>query len=132
MLDKFADRLLQPVNTSVISILGMFNTLLGIWLLLPFDSIAGQFSSPYMPEWLLGVVVLVIGIAILYSSIAGKAKLLSFAALLGFSFWIAVTGVGLSFDWRSPGWIFGLMIAMYCGFCSVNIRINSNLLNKKR
>lgn len=132
MLDKLAKRLLQPVNTSVISILGVFNFLLGIWLLLPFHSISEQFASKYLPEWELGVIVLAIGLLILIGSIREKLKILSYGTLIGFSFWIATTGVALYYVWQSPLWIFALMIGLYCGFINVNIRVNTNLLNKKR
>jgi len=128
MLDNLARRLLEPVNTSVISILGLFNLLFGIWLLLPFDSIV--LSSPYLSEWGIGAITTLIGILILIGSIFERLFPLSTGTLIGFCFWIAVTGVVLLTRWQSPGWIFALMIALYCLFVNLNIRINSNLLNK--
>jgi len=124
MFDKLAKRLLQPVNTSVVSILGFFNALLGLWLLLPFTSISEQFSSPYIQEWELGILIMAIGLPTLLGSIFERLSMLKIGTLLGFSFWAAVTGAVLYAKWQSPGWIFSLMIAMYCGFVYVNIRIN--------
>lgn len=128
MLDKLAKRLLQPVNTSVISIMGAFNTLLGVWLIMPFTSL-NEYSERL--ELLIGGILLVIGAFILFGALRERLATLCTGALAGFLFWIMGTGLALT-NWKSTGWIFTLMIAVYHGFVGLNLLVNSrNLPNKK-
>jgi hypothetical protein len=131
MLDRLAKRLLAPVNTSVTSIMGIFNGVLGFWLLLPFSAISDRYSSFGIKE-IIAVATLAIGICIIVGALQEKLSLLSWAALAGFIFWIATTGLALFVNWQAPGWIFTLMIACYHGFVALNIKVNNrNLPNKK-
>lgn len=128
MLDKLAKRLLQPVNTSVISIMGVFNSLLGIWLLMPFKSLN---KYPANLELSIGSVLLVIGGCILFGALRERLAALCTGAIAGFLFWIMGTGIALT-NWKSTDWIFTLMIAVYHGFVGLNILVNNrNLPNKK-
>lgn len=128
MLDKLAKRLLQPVNTSVISIMGAFNALLGAWLLIPFESL-NKYSVSL--ELSIGAILLTIGSFILYGALKEKLAALCTGALVGFLFWIMGAGLALT-NWKATDWIFALMIAVYHGFVGLNILVNSrNLPNKK-
>lgn len=131
MLDKLAKRMLQPVNTSVTSIMGAFNALLGFWLLLPFSSLSGRLAYGDVIELALGLITFIMGLCILVSSVREKLRILSIASLAGSIFWIAATGLSLYINWKSSGWIFTIMIASYHGFVGLNIRVNiKNLPNK--
>lgn len=128
MLDKLAKRLLQPMNTSVISIMGFFNTLLGSWLIMPFRSLNRYSETLEQP---VGGILLAIGLFILYGAIRDRLSALSTGAIVGFIFWIMVTGVAMT-HLQEIDWIFTLMIAVYHGFVGLNIIVNNgNLPNKK-
>jgi hypothetical protein len=132
MLDSLARRLLLPINTSVIGILGMFNVLLGFWIVLPFRSLGQNYSSEFFPEWFLGSTTLAIGALIVYGAFKENLKILSIGTVVGFFFWFVAMVLLLITHWASPGWIVGLMIAAYCGFVHLNISVNNkNLRNKK-
>jgi hypothetical protein len=128
MFDKLAKRLLQPVNTSVISIMGIFNLLLGFWLILPFRSLSKYEQSI---EFTVGAGLLTIGIIILYGALRERFSTLGTGAIVGFIFWIIATGLAIATHFTSTDWIFTLMIAVYHGFVGVNILVNNhNLPNK--
>ncbi len=125
MLDKLARRLLQPINTSVISILGVFNVLFGTWMLLPF-SVLG--IPAFMPEWAIGTITLGVGASIVLGSAKESYPLLATGCAMGSIAWIVGTVLSISIDWHTPAWIFSLMIALYCAFVYINISVNSKHL----
>lgn len=130
MLDKLAKRLLQPVNTSVISIMGVFDFVLGFWLILPFNSLSSQYPIGF-PEWIIGFITLFIGVLIVFGAVRERLQILSIGALVGFLFWLIATGLAMTTRIESPAWIFTIMISIYHFFVGVNIRVNySNLRNK--
>jgi NhaP-type Na+/H+ or K+/H+ antiporter len=128
-LDRLAERLLQPVNTSVISILGVFNILFGFWITLPFRSFDVDYDL--LPELFLGPSTMFVGLIIVYASFKENMDILRIGTGAGFFEWVALMGVFIYMDWRSPWWIVALMIGSYCGFVYTNLKVNSNnLLNK--
>jgi|SRR5215203_140440 len=122
MLDRLARRLLEPINTSVISILGIFNILFGIWMLLPFPSLG---LPAFLAEWAVGIVALGIGGLIVTGSAKESYYLLGAGCALGSFAWVIGTVMSFSLDWKSPAWIFAFMIALYCTFVYINISVNS-------
>lgn len=128
MFDKMAKRLLQPVNTSVISIMGVFNLLLGTWLVLPFKSL-GKYEESI--ELSIGAILITIGAIIVYGALRERISTLGTGAIVGFIFWIIATGLAVATRFTSTDWIFTLMISVYHGFVGLNILVNNrNLPNK--
>lgn len=127
MWDKLARRLLQPINTSVISILGFFNCLLGLWVMLPFDSL-GEYKMTIFPEGILGFLTLSVGVTILIGSIKENFNLLATGSVMAFIYWFTMTITLVISNWKSPAWIVGLMIAFYSGFVYANVSVNSKVL----
>lgn len=131
MLERLARRLLVPVNASVTSIMGVFNSFLGFWLLLPFSAISDRYSTFGIKE-LVAIATLIIGFFIIAGAVQEKMNFLIWGSFAGFIFWIATTGLAIFVNWQSPGWIFTLMIACYHGFVALNLKVNhKNLPNKK-
>lgn len=129
MLDKLAKRLLQPVNTSVVSIMGFFNTLLGLWLVLPIKSL-NKYEGPTL-EITIGSILLIIGGTILWGAIRERIPMLIVGSMSGFIFWTMASGLALTTNWRATDWIFTSMIAIYHGFVGLNMIVNNrNLPNK--
>jgi hypothetical protein len=130
MLDKLARRLLQPVNTSVVSIMGIFNTLLGFWLVLPMKSL-NKYDGQAL-EVGIGSVTLIIGIFILWGAISERIPVLIIGSMTGAIFWVMASGLAITTNWRATDWIFTFMIATYHGFVGLNMIVNNrNLPNKK-
>lgn len=132
ILDKIAERLLQPINTSVISILGMFSVFLGVWLTLPFDSLSSELvggKSYY--EWIIGIFMIIPGMTIVLGALKDKMRVLTLGTGAGFYVWFGLMVLTLILNWQSGWWIVALMIAIYCGFVHLNLRVNRNNLPNK-
>lgn len=124
---KLVNKLLAPVNTTVISILGIGQMLIGAWLILPFNS-WGQVSTTPIPEPIIGSVLLVIGIFITIFSLLTNLKALQWSTTAGYLFWIITMTVMLVVNLAGTGWIFSLIFAVYCFMISLNIRVNRKWL----
>lgn len=130
MFDKAASKMLSPINTMAVSILGFFNILLGLWISLPFDSLI--FSQGF-PEWTVASVMMIIGYFIASGSIGQRYRTLVIGTQLSFYFWFLSVGVLLYLQWQNPAWIVALMISMYSAFVAINIKVNrENLPFKKQ
>jgi hypothetical protein len=129
MLDKFAQRLLSPINTAGIGILGIFNILMGIWISLPFDALSFIFLGP---EWIVASVLLVVGSFILSGTMKENRKILLIGAQSSFYSWFLSVGGLIYLSWQSPIWIVALMIAAYSMFVAVNIKVNKDNLPFKK
>lgn len=130
MFDKTASKMLRPINTAGVSILGIFNILLGIWISLPFDSL--MFTSS-VPEWIVAAIMMIIGYFILSGSVRDMYRTMLIGTHLSFYFWFLSVGILLFVQWQSPMWIVALMISIYSLFVAVNIKVNrENLPFKKQ
>lgn len=130
MFEKTASKMLSPINTMAVSILGFFNLLMGIWVSLPFDSLVFVHS---FPEWIVSAIMLIIGYFIVSGSIRQIYRDLIIGTQLSFYFWFLSIGGLLYAQWQNPIWIVALMIAMYSAFVAINIKVNrENLPFKKR
>ncbi len=129
MWDKTASKMLSPINTMAVSILGIFNILLGIWIMLPFESLLFVHN---FPEWIVSSIMLIIGYFITSGSIGQRYRTLAIGTQLSFYFWFLSIGGLLYAQWQNPIWIVALMIAMYSAFVSVNIKVNRDNLPFKK
>lgn len=126
---KLATKLLAPVNTTIISILGLGQMLIGFWLILPFNS-WGQVSPTPVPEAVIGSILLIIGIFITTFSLRTNLKALQWSTTAGYLFWLITMVVMLIVNLAGTGWIFSLIFAVYCFMISLNIRVNRKFLRK--
>ncbi len=124
---KLATRLLAPVNTSVISILGFGQMLVGFWLTLPMNS-WGMYATPLIPEWLIGSLLLIIGSAITWFSLKTNLPALQWATTAGYLFWFIAMVIMMVVHLSGTGWIFSLIFAIYCFMISLNIRVNRRFI----
>lgn len=129
MLDRMARRMLGPINTAAISILGLFNVLLGTWILLPFDSLG---LGALFPEWLIGVMLIIVGMLITVGSSLEKRKLLVIGASSSFYYWFVATVGAVLVSWQNTAWIFSVMIACYSAFVAINLKVNRKNLPFKK
>lgn len=114
---------MAPVNTSLISILGSGQTLMGLWLTLPFTSMP-SYSLHFPPEWFIGIMLAVVGSLTTVYSIKGNLQKLQWMTTASYLFWI----IGMIFmviaNTTGMGWIVGLIFATYCFMININIRAN--------
>jgi hypothetical protein len=129
MLDKTASKMLHPINTAGVSILGAFNILMGIWISLPFTSLTFAQS---VPEWIVAAIMLIIGSFIISGSMREIYRTLIIGTQMSFYFWFLSIGGLLYAEWQNPAWIVALMIAVYSLFVAVNVKVNRDNLPFKK
>lgn len=129
MFDKMAKRMVGPINTAGVSILGAFNVLLGAWVLLPFDSLG---VSDMLPEWIIALGLIIIGLFITVGSINERYRLLTIGSNASFYYWFLSTVGALLVSWQNTAWIFSAMIACYSAFVAVNFKVNHKNLPFKK
>lgn len=120
---KLSSKLLAPVNTTIISILGIGKMLIGIWLMMPFNSWS-DYSPTLLPEFLIGAILFVIGVFITWFSLRINLFGLQIATTLGYLFWMITAGVSFAVHLQGTGWITSLIFGVYCFMISLNISVN--------
>jgi hypothetical protein len=133
--DEIARGMRKPINTAAISIMGAYTFIWGLWLALPWDTFGR--SSVYemlnnlAPELAWGIAAMLIGLYILRGVWKGAYKALHKGALAGFYYWFIVAGFYLIGSWQSTAWINAIMVAVYCAFVAINLRVNRNKLDSE-
>lgn len=134
--DELARGMRKPINTAAISIMGAYTFLWGLWLTLPMDSFLGspvvKLFYALAPEWVWGVAAMVIGILMLRGVIKNKYRTLVFGAAAGFYFWLVITIFFFIGAWTATPWITALMVAIYCAFVAINLRVNKASLHDNK
>ena len=123
--EKLAKKLLKPINTSVVSILGFSNLLMGLWLVLPYNSIGEAYDhGPLFQEWVYGLMLLLVGVLVLVGVVREKVTMLAWGTGLGFVFWFTWSVFLTARTIDHIDWIWTTTYALYYGFVYVNARVN--------
>jgi hypothetical protein len=134
--DEIARGMRKPINTAAISIMGAYTFVWGLWLALPwatFDkSVAYGLMSNLAPEPVWGVVAMVIGALILWGVGSQTYKSLLQGALGGFYYWFVLTGFFMLGSGSALEWINAFMVAIYCAFVAINLRVNKASLHDNK
>lgn len=120
---KLVNRLLAPVNTTFVSLLGAGQAAVGFWLTLPFDSWS-SITPTLIPEPIVGSILLVIGLFITAFSLLANLKGLQWSTTAGYIFWLIAMVVMMVVHIAGTAWVFSLIFATYCFMISLNIRVN--------
>jgi hypothetical protein len=122
---KIAEKLLAPINTSLISILGLFHTWTGLWLALPWRSFGKIYTDIlFMPEWAIGLILFSIGVTMLYGALKVNLTALLYSTTAGYLFWLPVSTVLVYANPSGISWIASFIFAVYCFMVNLNIRVN--------
>lgn len=118
-----------PINPAAISILAAYTILWGFWILSPFWDVFSQADlyvvmNHTMPEWLWGLIAILFGAIMMRGVIVDSKRSLTDGAFSGFCHWIVISGLYFTSNWRNTGGITSMMIAVYCGYIYLNIRLN--------
>lgn len=134
--DEMARGLRKPINTAAISIMGVYTFVWGLWLALPWQTFVRSpiydLMSNLAPELVWGIAAMCIGAVILYGVWNSTYKALLRGALAGFYYWFVVSGFYLIGSWESVGWINAFMVAVYCAFVAINLRVNKSSLHDNK
>lgn len=130
--EKVAQRLLEPINPSLIVILGFYTVLWGLWIFCPFWTVfdhailysamagIGGVCSEYM--W--GTLAMIAGGFILRGAYVPSRTNLMLGAFSGALYWFVVTIMYFIGDWASTGGITSLTFGIYSALVWVNIKLN--------
>lgn len=121
---------MQPINPSLVALLGAYTTVWGLWLLSPFWEVftsAPLYSKmDFFPEWSWGLVAVFSGLEILRGVVRNRNKDLRRGAAVGYLHWIVITCMYFAGDWHNTGGITALTIAIYCFVVYLNYRRNKD------
>jgi hypothetical protein len=134
--DEIARGLRKPINTAAISIMGAYTFVWGLWLALPWATFNRspiyELMSNLAPEIVWGITAMCIGAVILYGVWNSTYKALLRGALAGFYYWFVISGFYIFGSWHSTGWINAFMVAIYCAFVAINLRVNKSSLHDNK
>lgn len=126
--DQAARGLRKPINTAAISIMGVYTFVWGLWLVLPWSTFNHgpmyEMMATLAPEITWGLVAMTIGAVIIWGVISQTYRALLRGALTGFYYWFVVSGFYFIGSWQSVSWISAFMVAIYCAFIAINLRVN--------
>jgi hypothetical protein len=131
--DGIARAMLQPINTAATIILAIFTLVWGVWIGNPFWSLFDTSSvyntMAFLPEYFWGGVAALCGAGMIWGVLRNSYNSLKMSSVIGFYHWIAITVLFFLGDWRGTGGITALLIASYCGFIYLNLRVNKRILH---
>lgn len=125
---RLGREILQPINTAAIMILGVFTVLWGTWVFLPFWDVFTRAPAYHyfliFPEWIWGGIAIAAGVAMIYGVLKSSYRSLTTGSMVGFLHWFVIMAFFFAGDWQNTGGVTYLMIAVYCGFIWLNLRVN--------
>jgi len=135
-LDKLAESLLQPINPSLIIVLGLYTILWGLWVVNPFWTVftqAGLYSALAMSggEYIWGGLVLAAGVLITRGAVKPSYDNLILGSGVGFLTWLVVGIFYILGDWASTGGITAIAFSVYCLLIYLNIKVNKTYFKAK-
>jgi len=135
--EKLAARLLMPINTSAILLLGVYTIVWGFWVGNPFWDVF-TYSDLYRqmavmaPEWVWGMVGMLTGGVTCWGVLRPSYySLLTGAAVVGL-FWLMITFLYFFGAWQSTGGPTALLLTIYGFFIYLNIKVNKSRLGMSR
>ena len=127
-MQGLAQALLMPINTAVVVILGFFTSIWGLWIFSPlwnaFDGATVYANMAFLPEMIWGGIGLLTGIMMIYGVFRNSFRSLTFGAKIGFYHWITVGILLLLGNWQCTLGPLAIMLAVYCSFVWLNIKVN--------
>ena len=119
---------MQPINPSLVALLGLYTLVWGFWVANPWWDVfshAPLYSEmAKYPEWAWGAFAIFSGLEILRGVVRNRNKDLRRGAFIGFFHWLVVTLMYFAGDWRNTGGITSLTICVYCLVVYLNYRRN--------
>lgn len=129
MLNGIKASMMRPINTSAVIILGLFTTLWGAWVAVPFWDVfdSAQVYSAMAgiaPEWFWGMLAVVAGIVITWGVIRNSYNSLITGSWIGFIQWLVVAGLFFIGHWQNPDGLTLLAFSLYSAYVHLNLKVN--------
>jgi uncharacterized YccA/Bax inhibitor family protein len=135
-LDRIAESILEPINPSLIIVLGFYTILWGLWLANPFWSVfpySGVFAvmGRFATEAVWGIIAVFAGILIARGAIKPNYDNLVVGALVGFFHWLIIAMFYFAGNWHSTAGLTALVFATYSALIWVNVKVNKSYFKKR-
>lgn len=121
--------LVEPINSALIMILGIYTTMWGLWLASPFWDVftsARLYSKmdQLAPEWVWGVIAIGVGISVLLY--ANHKDTFRRGAAIGYIFWLINSTMYAMGDLTNTGAITSATFSMLYALVYLSARFESN------
>lgn len=130
-LERWADSMLRPINTNIISLLGFSTILWGVWIANPFWSVFNKSAvfdpMHFFPEWSWGVLAVIIGVLTLRGAFKPSYSNLHTGSFAAAVHWLIITMAWVIGDWQNPAFILSFTFCIYAAFVCLNINVNRHL-----
>lgn len=131
MIRRLLYGFLQPINTNLVVLLGLWTATWGLWVASPFwDVFDSAQMFTYMhslgPEWAWGVSAVIAGLVMVFGVIFNSYRSLSWGAMIGFIYWLAISVLYFLGDWQNTGGITVIIFAIYSAAIRINLSVNRN------
>lgn len=124
-----ARRFGHPVNTSAAFIMAIYTFVWGSWLTTPAWNVFNRaplfnWLSSVAPESFWGIIAMTVGVLMTVGLIRQTYRALTLGLFIGFIHWSVISVGYFLGDWKNTGGITSAMIALYCAFVYLNLRMN--------
>lgn len=132
--ENFIDRLMEPINPALSSMMGFLTLLWGLWVACPaWDAFTRaplyNKMSEFAPEWAWGTWSIIAGSLLIYTSWKHNYKHVTWALLFITWHWFTVASLMWFGDWQNTGPLTYSLITFYALFFYLNIKVNYVGLN---
>lgn len=127
--ERLADQLLQPINPSLIVVLGVYTIVWGLWIVSPFWDVfttAPLYATmaSISTEYFWGAVAIASGLIICRGVFKPSYRNTQLGAFIGFFHWTMIGVLYFVGDWSNTGGITALAFAVYSGLVWLNVKLN--------
>lgn len=130
-MQRFAQMLMEPINSVLIIILGAYTLVWGLWVINPFWDVfthAALYSEmAKYPEWAWGAFATASGLGILMGINKGSNKSLRLGAGIAYFHWLIISIMYFKGDWQNTGGITALAFSVYAFVVFVRLRKNPDI-----
>lgn len=81
-----------------------------------------------MPEWFWGTMACIVGVLMVLGVATRSFRRLILGARVGFYHWFIIGIMYFGGDWQNTGGVISMMLAAYCAFIWLNLKVNKDSL----
>src|SRR6478735_10097842 len=105
MIHNLIVRMMQPINTAVIIVLGFVTLMWGLWVVSPFWEVFTRADVyrhlAYLPEWFWGAFAIISGVVMIWGVVRGSWASLMRGSWIGFIHWFVIDLLYWTGDWHN-------------------------------
>lgn len=120
---------MRPINPAAIVLLGLFTTLWGVWVAVPWWDVftsAAIYSAleQVFPEVVWGLIAICCGLLIIYGAVWPSYRFALVCAAVAAWHWTTISIMYFMGDWTNTGGIIMLGWGVYAAYVYLNLKMN--------